>query len=219
VDSNASCAREVERKCERARFLLDCAHASQTRPEKRGLLRVRFAPASRPIRQLDRSSLRCHFRTSRPTDEQHPIFALRTSDKPGCEVTASAPALLAGAAFTGYLSSQPSLTRRLRRASGPSHYRCADDCDRQCLCRVLRAWWQAVPALSPYTDAVGSAEHRFLAERHQTIVGVHFGNSDRLPARRAQAERDPRLAVRAWDRNPMGRPLPQFPLASRHRGA
>src|SRR6516164_10605487 len=32
VDSNASRAREVERKCERARFLLDCAHAPQARP-------------------------------------------------------------------------------------------------------------------------------------------------------------------------------------------
>ena len=34
-------------------------------PEKRGLLRVRFTPASRPIRQLDRSSLQCQLPTSR----------------------------------------------------------------------------------------------------------------------------------------------------------
>src|SRR5215469_14134437 len=63
VDSNASCAREVERKCERARFLLGCAHASQTRPDKRGLPRVPFGPVSRPLCKPNRSSLQCQLPT------------------------------------------------------------------------------------------------------------------------------------------------------------
>jgi len=37
----------------------------QTTLVKRGLLRVRFTPVSRPIRQLDRSSLQCQLPTSR----------------------------------------------------------------------------------------------------------------------------------------------------------
>src|SRR5215831_177837 len=64
VDSNASCAREVEQKCGRVLIFIGLRRSCTAgAPEKRGLLRVRFAPVSRPLSKPIQLSLQCQLPT------------------------------------------------------------------------------------------------------------------------------------------------------------
>jgi maleate isomerase len=76
-----------------------------------------------------------------------------------------------------------------------------DDCDRQHLRGLPRARrLKRATAISPYTEAVDAAEHRFFAEGGiEVIAGAHLGIADgfRLAEPEAKAILD--LAASAWD--------------------
>jgi maleate isomerase len=65
-------------------------------------------------------------------------------------------------------------------------------------CRALRL--KRVTAISPYTEAVDAAEHRFFAEGGiEAVDGAHLGIADGFRLAEPEAEAILDLAASAWD--------------------
>jgi maleate isomerase len=76
-----------------------------------------------------------------------------------------------------------------------------DDCDRHSIFAACRALGlKRVTAISPYTEAVDAAEHRFFAEGGiEAIAGAHLGIADGFRLAEPEAEAILDLAAGAWD--------------------